>query len=356
MVTTAGGDYPIRIGGGLIRAGSPLRDALPAGDVLVVTDANVAPHHLQATLGALGDVVAGTVVLEPGEEHKDLTAWQRVLDALVANGIARDGAVVALGGGVVGDLAGFAAATYLRGIAVIQVPTTLLAQVDAAVGGKTAVNHPAGKNLIGAFHQPRAVIADLETLVTLDDRQYRSAFSEVIKYALVADAELLDLIERDLDRLLARDTDALAPMVARCCEIKAAIVAEDERETNRRALLNLGHSFGHALEVTSGFGLLHGEAVSIGLVLATALAVEQGRCDAAVAERTSALLQRAGLPVELPATVAPDALVDVMAMDKKRDSSGLRLVLPEAIGRAVLVPAPEHDQLLAFVRRNHPSF
>jgi 3-dehydroquinate synthase len=355
-VNTAGGNYPIHIGGGLLRSGALLRQALPAGRVLIVTDTNVAAHHLQTTLdalgalGALGDKVAEPVVLEPGEVHKDLAAWQRILDALVAAELTRDSAVIALGGGVVGDLAGFAAATYLRGIAVIQVPTTLLAQVDAAVGGKTAVDHPAGKNLIGAFHQPLAVIADLETLATLDDRQYRAAFSEVIKHALIADPAFLDLIDQDLDRLLAREVDALAPVVSRCCEIKAAIVAEDEREAGRRAVLNLGHSFGHALELITDFELLHGEAVSIGLVMAASLAVAQGRCDPSVADRITALLQRAGLPVAIPATVAPEALVDAMAMDKKRDAAGLRLVLPEAIGSAVLAPAPDPVDLLAFVR------
>jgi 3-dehydroquinate synthase len=346
-----GGSYPIHIGEGLISDSDALRSVLPEDRVLVVTDANVAVLHLPALLGSLGDSVAGTVVLEPGEHSKSLASWEQVVDALAEAGISRDGAVIALGGGVVGDIAGFAAATYLRGIPIIQIPTTLLAQVDASVGGKTAVDHRLGKNLIGAFHQPRAVIADTRTLSTQDDRQYLSAISEILKHAVIADPELFDGLENDPQPLLRRDPETLQAVVSRCCEIKASIVAADEREAGQRAWLNLGHSFGHAIEFASDYATLHGEAIAIGLVLEAGLAAELGRCEQAVHDRIRSLLLEAGLPVAIPGHISAGALLDAMNIDKKRDASGLRLVLPERIGRVSIVQAPDRRALETYLDR-----
>jgi 3-dehydroquinate synthase len=349
LAHTDHGPYPIHVGVGLLASGTALRSALPPGAVLVVTDSNVAALHLPALLEALGEAVVATVVLEPGEDNKDFAAWQRVIDGLIDAGISRDGGVVALGGGVVGDIAGFAAATYLRGVPVIQVPTTLLAQVDAAIGGKTAIDHPAGKNLVGAFHQPSAVVADTAVLATLDDRQYRSAIAEVIKHAIISDASFFAQLEQDLDGLLDRDSAIQLAVISRCCEIKAAIVADDEHEVGQRAWLNLGHSFAHAIESASGFTVLHGEAVSVGLVLAARLAMRLGRCSSALLERIAALLVRARLPTTVPEGLSPEDLIKRMAHDKKRDGSGLRLVLPEDIGRVALVAAPPRGELLEFL-------
>jgi 3-dehydroquinate synthase len=258
-----------------------------------------------------------------------------IIDALVAARLNRDGMVLALGGGVIGDIAGFAAASYQRGIAIVQLPTTLLAQVDSSVGGKTGVNHPGGKNLIGAFHQPHAVLADTDTLSTLPERQLRAGLTEVIKAALVADAEFFAWLETNLGRLLARDPAALAEAIRRACAIKAAIVAEDEREQGRRALLNLGHTFGHAIEAGAGYGaVLHGEAVAAGLALAAELSARTGRLPGADAQRIRALLAAAGLPVD-PPRLGVARMLELMAMDKKVKGGALRLVLLDGIGRAV---------------------
>jgi 3-dehydroquinate synthase len=264
--------YPILIGSGLLDQPAVLGQAVAARDVLVVTNETVGPLYLDALRRGLEGKRVGVAVLPDGEQHKTLATLAQVLDAMVGQRLNRDACVVALGGGVVGDIAGFAAACYQRGVDFVQVPTTLLAQVDSSVGGKTGVNHPGGKNLIGAFHQPRAVVTDLATLATLPVRELRAGLAEVVKYGLIEDAEFLGWVERNVPALLDLDAEALAHAVRRSCEIKAGIVAADEREQGRRALLNLGHTFGHAIENALGYGeWLHGEAVGVGMLLAADL-------------------------------------------------------------------------------------
>ena len=275
-------------------------------------------------------------MLPGGEEQKTLGNVALVIDALVAARLNRDGLVLALGGGVIGDVAGFAAASYQRGIAIVQLPTTLLAMVDSSVGGKTGVNHPGGKNLIGAFHQPTAVIADTDTLSTLPDRQLRAGLTEIVKAALVSDAGFFAWLETHVPKLLRRDPDTLEEAIRRACAIKAAIVVEDEREQGRRALLNLGHTFGHAIEAGAGFGtVLHGEAVAAGLVLAAELSARTGRLPGADALRVRELLASAGLPVD-PPRLGRARMQELMAMDKKVKGGQVRLVLLDGIGKAVV--------------------
>jgi 3-dehydroquinate synthase len=327
--------YPIRIDSGLLgRPGVFL--GLPARDVLIVSNTTVAPLYLGALHTSLAGRRSVEVILPDGEAHKTLANTARVLDVLVANRFGRDCAVIALGGGVVGDLAGFAAACYQRGVSYVQVPTTLLAQVDSAVGGKTGVNHPGGKNLIGAFHQPALVLIDTRTLATLPARELRAGLAEVIKYGLICDAALFGWLEAHLDELLAGDAAALAHVIRRSCEIKAAIVGRDEREQGERALLNLGHTFGHAIEsATSYKEWLHGEAVGAGLAMGAAMSSACGLLAPEEAARVRRLVDRAGLPTRV-AGVTPQALLEHMRMDKKVLGGRLRLVLLRHIGEAFL--------------------
>jgi 3-dehydroquinate synthase len=324
--------YPIVIGAGLLDDGSLLQQHVAARDVLVVTNTTVGPLYAARLVAGLAGKRVRTIELPDGENFKTLEVVGRVFDAMVDSRLNRDACVVALGGGVVGDMAGFAAACYQRGVDFVQVPTTLLAQVDSSVGGKTGVNHPGGKNLIGAFHQPRAVLADLATLRTLPPREFRAGLAEVIKYGLVDDPAFLAWIEGSLDALLALEPAALAHAVRRCCEIKARIVAADEREHGQRALLNLGHTFGHAIETAAGYGeWLHGEAVATGMLLAADMSRRLGWLDAAAVARVRALLQRAGLPVVAPPIGAARAL-ELMGMDKKVLAGRIRLVLLRGLG------------------------
>ncbi|HTW75543.1 MAG TPA: 3-dehydroquinate synthase [Steroidobacteraceae bacterium] len=345
--------YPILIGPGLARSSELLARHVPHRDVLLVTNTVVAPLYadvLQEALSAGGPAAAPRrvvrVVLPDGERYKTLATAARVFDVLIANRFGRDALLLALGGGVVGDLAGFVAACYQRGIDFVQVPTTLLAQVDSAVGGKTAVDHPGGKNLLGAFHQPRAVIADTDLLSTLPDRELSAGLAEVIKYGLIRDAAFFGWIEGHIDALLAREPGALAHAIRRSCEIKADMVGRDEHERGERALLNLGHTFGHAIESASGYvGWLHGEAVAVGMLMACDLARRLGRVDDALLERLRALLVRARLPVQAPPIGARRAF-EYMRMDKKVQSGRVRLVLPAGVGVAV-VCADYPDAVLA---------
>ena len=342
--------YPILIDSGLIGRPEVFREHLPARDVAVVSNTTVAPLYLASLTRGLGARRIVEVLLPDGEAHKILANVARVIDVLVANRFARDCAVVALGGGVVGDLAGFAAACYLRGVAFVQVPTTLLAQVDSAVGGKTGVNHPAGKNLIGAFYQPRLVVIDTDTLASLPLRELRAGLAEVIKYALICDPELFEWLEAHLDALLAGDAAALAHVIRRSCEIKAAVVGRDEREHSERALLNLGHTFGHAIEAATAYTQwLHGEAVGAGLVMAAAMSQESGLLSAADCERVRRLVARAGLPTRID-SVSPTAALGHMALDKKVLGGRLRLVLLRRIGEALVsadYPAAALERTLA---------
>lgn len=335
--------YPIRIGTGLLDDAHGWRDALRGGHALIVSDSNVAPLYARRLRDALAQssgtpVHCDTLTLPAGEAHKNLEAVSTVLDALAKLGATRDACVLALGGGVVGDIAGFAAACWMRGIDCVQFPTTLLAMVDASVGGKTGVDHPAGKNLIGAFHQPRAVIADLGTLATLPTREWRAGLAEVIKTACIGDDDFFAWLETHADALLARDAEVLTRAISTCCRFKAGVVMRDERETGERALLNFGHTFGHAIETEAGYGtLLHGEAVAIGMILAAHLSARLGMADAADTERLRVLLDRVGLPTAVPPDLTADALLARMQLDKKNRAGALRLILWRGIGHAEIV-------------------
>jgi 3-dehydroquinate synthase len=324
--------YPIMIGPALLDDPAVLAEAVAARDVLVVTNETVAPLYLDRLGRSLAGKRVASVVLPDGEQHKTLDTLARVFDALVEHRMNRDACVAALGGGVVGDIAGFAAACYQRGVDYVQVPTTLLAQVDSSVGGKTGVNHPGGKNLIGAFHQPRAVVSDIGTLGSLPPRELRAGLAEVIKVGLVADADFFAWIEGNLEALLDLDAAALTHAIRRSCEIKAGIVAEDEHEHGRRALLNLGHTFGHAIETAAGYGAwLHGEAVGAGMLMAADLSARLGWLRPTDVERVRSLLQRAGLPVAAPRIGAARGL-ELMGMDKKVLAGRIRLVLLRHVG------------------------
>jgi 3-dehydroquinate synthase len=326
--------YPVLIGQGLLGERALFEQHLRPRDVLVVSNTVVAPLYLDTLERSLQPRRVVAAILPDGESHKTLANVARILDVLVANRFGRDCAVVALGGGVVGDMAGFAAATYQRGVAFAQVPTTLLAQVDSSVGGKTGVNHPGGKNLIGAFHQPAAVIADTSTLATLPPRELRAGLAEVIKYGLICDAVFFAWLEDHMDALLAGEAGALAHVIRRSCEIKAQIVGRDEREHGDRALLNLGHTFGHALESATGYKeWLHGEAVGAGLVMAARMSRESGLLTAQELERVTRLVDRAGLPTHV-ANVKPDVALEHMRIDKKVQGGRIRLVLPRGLGAA----------------------
>jgi 3-dehydroquinate synthase len=304
---------------------------------MLVSNETVAPLYLDTVRRALAGYQLAQVILPDGESHKTLQVLNRIFDALLEHRFNRNCCLVALGGGVIGDMTGFAAASYQRGVDFIQIPTTLLAQVDSSVGGKTGVNHALGKNMIGAFHQPRCVLADTETLNTLDDRQLAAGLAEVIKYGLIMDAGFFTWLENNIERLIARDADALGYAIERSCQCKAEIVAADEREAGRRVLLNLGHTFGHAIETGMGYGnWLHGEAVAAGMTMAADLSARHGWLAGADLERIRRLLSRARLPVVAPPDIGRKQFLDLMAVDKKADDGGLRLVLLEAIGKARL--------------------
>jgi 3-dehydroquinate synthase len=336
--------YPIHIGAGVLADRELLARDIDARQLLIVTNDVVAPLYLDRLQRALPGP-SRVLVLPDGERYKTLDTFSRVIDELVAAGFNRDACLVALGGGVIGDLGGFAAACYQRGIDYVQVPTTLLAQVDSSVGGKTAVNHPRAKNMIGAFHQPKAVLIDLDVLQTLPERELGAGLAEVIKYGAVLDAAFFRWLEGHIATLRELDLSALAFAIRRSCELKAEIVAEDERERGRRALLNFGHTFGHALEALGGYERwLHGEAVAIGMRLAALTSRALGRIGAAECERITALMRGAGLPTTAEG-IDVDTLLDTMRLDKKVASGTLRLVLLEDIGHGVVAESPPEPAL-----------
>jgi 3-dehydroquinate synthase len=345
VVPIALGDrsYDIRIGAGLI-AQEASWEALPAATAaLIVTNTTVAPLYLAPLRAALGTRYRCVfeVLLPDGEEHKDWATLNLVFDALLAKGCDRKTVLFALGGGVVGDMTGFAAASYMRGVPFVQVPTTLLAQVDSSVGGKTGINHPLGKNMIGAFYQPERVVCDLATLATLPARELSAGLAEVIKYGPIADMAFLDWIEANIDALMQRDAGALAHAVRRSCEIKADVVAQDERESGLRAILNFGHTFGHAIEAGLGYGeWLHGEAVGCGMVMALQLSRRLGLVDEAFVQRVAALIARAGLPTVGPALGA-ERYLELMRVDKKAQAGQIRFVVIERPGQAAVRSAPD---------------
>jgi 3-dehydroquinate synthase len=341
--------YPIYIGAGVMESGAELAAAIPARDVLLVTNTTVGPLYADKLVAALAPRRCIEVALPDGEVHKTLANVSRMLDVLIANRFARDACVVALGGGVVGDMAGFAAATYQRGVPYLQVPTTLLAQVDSSVGGKTAINHPLGKNMVGAFHQPLAVIADIATLNTLPPREYAAGLAEVVKYGAIFDEPFLAWLEANAQALRAREPGALAHAIRRSCEIKALIVAQDERESGMRALLNFGHTFGHAIESASGYGrVLHGEAVAIGMALAARLSARARRISDADASRLVSVLQKLGLDVTAP-RFTPEVWLSYMGRDKKNEAGRITLILLDALGRGAIVKDTPPEDLRAFL-------
>ena len=330
--------YRILIGAGSLTRPESYADLPSGGSAVIVSNTTVHPLFAARLRSALTDRYRAIheIVLPDGEAHKDWSTVQTIFDRMLASGCDRATTLFALGGGVTGDMTGFAAACYMRGIPYVQVPTTLLAQVDSAVGGKTAINHPLGKNMIGAFHQPARVVIDVQTLESLPRRELAAGLAEVIKYGAIADDGFLEWIDRHLPALLACDRPALVHAVKRSCEIKAAIVAEDERETGRRAILNFGHTFGHAIEAGLGYGVwLHGEAVGCGMVMAADLSVRLGLTDPSHADRLTAIIERAGLPVRAPALGA-GRFIELMRVDKKADAGQMRFVLLEGPGRASL--------------------
>jgi 3-dehydroquinate synthase len=329
--------YPIYIGPDLLNQSELYTRHIKSRQVVVVTNETIAPLYLDTILKNLQTFDVETVILPDGEQFKTLEYVTHIFDKLLASKFSRNASLIALGGGVIGDMGGFAAACYQRGIAFLQVPTTLLAQVDSSVGGKTGVNHPLGKNMIGAFYQPQCVIADANVLDTLDDRQLSAGLAEVIKYGLIRDAEFFAWLENNIDALLARDKQALSFAIERSCLNKAEIVAEDETETGVRATLNLGHTFGHAIETGTGYGTyLHGEAVAIGTCLAADLSRRKGWLDDTDLTRIIGLLKKCQLPTRSPEQMDSDRYLDLMAVDKKNVDGQIRLILLTKIGMATL--------------------
>lgn len=331
--------YPIFIGGNLLDNGKLITDYIKGSSAVIVSNTTVSPLYMEKVEAALrsADTRYDSVILPDGEQYKTLQSMETIIDTLIEKRHDRKTTLIALGGGVIGDLGGFAAAVYQRGINFIQIPTTLLSQVDSSVGGKTGVNHPSGKNMIGAFYQPQCVIADTSTLSTLNDRELSAGIAEVIKYGLIHDAEFFDWLELNMPALIARDEAALSHAILRSCEIKAEVVAIDEKESGIRAILNLGHTFGHAIESAMGYGnWLHGEAVSAGMVMAADLSLRHGWIDEGVKQRAINLLEQARLPVNPPKDMTPEQYMDIMAIDKKVDQGMIKLILLKAMGKAVI--------------------
>ena len=336
--------YPIHIGNGILSHSEIIVDHLPRKRAAIVTNTTVAPLYMERLRSVLEGQGVATVpiVLPDGEEHKNWRTLNSIFDALLGHRCERSTPIIALGGGVVGDLAGFAAATYLRGVPFIQIPTTLLAQVDSSVGGKTGINHPLGKNMIGAFYQPRVVLADTATLDTLPERELRAGIAEIIKYGLIRDPGFLEWLEQNMAKILIRDADVLVEAIRRSCVNKAEVVQADEREGGGRALLNLGHTFGHAIENAMGYGVwLHGEAVAAGTMLAAELSRRMGMIGEAEVERIRKIYAQAGLSAIAPA-LGPEKYLRLMGLDKKVEGGNMRFILLRHIGEAVLhsdVPA-----------------
>lgn len=338
--------YPIYIGQGLLKKPELLTEHLHGKSCITVTNKTIEPLYLEAVNTSIGAYKHSAVILPDGEAYKNLETLNQIYTHLLEHKADRKTTLIALGGGVIGDMAGFAAASYQRGVNFIQVPTTLLAMVDSSVGGKTGVNHPLGKNMIGAFHQPQAVIIDTDTLNTLADRELSSGLAEVIKYGLIRDPVFLAWLDTHMDSLLAREPEALSYAIYRSCEHKAEVVASDERESGQRALLNLGHTFGHAIEAAMGYGQwLHGEAVATGMVMAAELSAQMGWLAQAEVQYIRHLLERAGLPIDPPATIKGDDFMRYMSVDKKVLDGSLRLILMKSLGESVVTADFDTDAL-----------
>lgn len=338
--------YPISIGSNLLSDVGLFKSAIKGKKIMIVTNDVVAPLYLEACKNTLQDYQIDDIILPDGEQHKNLNTFEIILSELLAKKHARDTTIVALGGGVIGDMAGFAAACYQRGIAFIQIPTTLLSQVDSSVGGKTAVNHPLGKNMIGAFYQPQAVVIDIECLKTLPAREFAAGMAEVIKYGIIYDQNFFSWLEDNVEAIKSLESTAIIHMLKRCCAIKAEVVALDEKEHGIRALLNLGHTFGHAIEAEQGYGnWLHGEAVAAGMVLAAKTSLKQGLINQAELSRISQLIEQFDLPLTAPVEMQYQHFAEHMQLDKKVLNGKLRLVLPTSVGTSALVDNVSEDVL-----------
>ena len=346
-VSLADRSYPIHIGNGLLGQAELILPHLKRKQVAIVSNTTVAPLYMQAIAQPLRDAGVSVIeiVLPDGEAYKNNDTLQTIYDHLLQNRCERNTTLIALGGGVIGDLTGYAAATYLRGVPFIQVPTTLLSQVDSSVGGKTGINHPLGKNMIGAFYQPKLVLADIDTLKTLPQRELSAGIAEVIKYGLIRDADFFDWLETNMQALMALDTAVTSYAIYRSCQNKAEVVAADEHEQGERALLNLGHTFGHAIENAMGYGVwLHGEAVATGTVMAADLSQRMGWLNAAQVQRIKTIMQAAKLPIEAPDLGAEEYL-RLMQLDKKVADGRIRLILQQAIGKAIITADYDADKL-----------
>ncbi len=327
--------YPIYINKGLLLGDSPLTSHINSKRVCIVSNEIVFPLYAQKVIDTLTDYDVDYIVLPDGESEKSLANFDKIMSHLLANHHGRDTTLIALGGGVVGDICGFAAACYQRGVDFIQIPTTLLSQVDSSVGGKTAINHPLGKNMVGAFYQPNAVLIDIDSLLTLPKREFAAGMAEVIKYGILGDSQFFMWLENNQHKIIAKDATVIAEMIARCCQCKADIVAQDEKEAGLRALLNLGHTFGHAIEAEKGYGVwLHGEAVAAGMVLAAELAITKDLLDASELRRIKSILEVFDLPVKAPEDMGFESFVKHMKRDKKNIGGCMRFILPTAIGKS----------------------
>lgn len=340
--------YTVYIGSGLLGTDHPAFDISTGSTVLILSNETVAPLYLDKLVISLAGADVHSLVLPDGETYKTIEYWSRIIDKLVGIPATRDATIVTLGGGVIGDMGGFAAASYMRGINFIQVPTSLLAQVDASVGGKTGFNHPQGKNLVGAFHQPRAVLVDIGTLETLPTREFSAGLAEVVKIAAIRDAEFLLWLEENGAAIMAREPEALTRMIRRSIANKAAVVAEDERESGVRALLNFGHSFAHALETLTAYRqFLHGEAVAIGMMVACRLSELRGFCEAGLSDRLGKLLRSFDLPLELPAELDLHDMIETMKLDKKVIAGSARLILVKSAGQGFIDSSSDKLQIIA---------
>ncbi len=339
--------YPIFTGTGLLGDPELLKPYIQGKNALIVSNETVAPLYLDAAQAMLPEIRHESVILPDGEKYKNLDVLNQIYDSLLSHRMDRNTTIIALGGGVIGDMAGFAAATYQRGVHLIQIPTTLLSQVDSSVGGKTGVNHALGKNMIGAFYQPKAVIADTATLNTLPERELSAGLAEVIKYGLICNLEFFHWLEKNMQALLARDSDALAYAIEVSCQTKAEVVAADERESGKRALLNLGHTFGHAIENAMGYGeWLHGEAVGAGMCMAAEMSRQMGWLSDPQRQQIFQLIEKAKLPTRAPASISPETFLKLMSVDKKVLDGVLRLVLMKGIGQSVVTSDYSHEQLV----------
>jgi len=349
-VDLANRSYTVYIGSGLLGKALPVFDVCGASTALIVSNETVAPLYLDRLAASLANADVHSLILPDGESYKTMEQWSRIIDKLVEIRATRDTTLLTLGGGVIGDLGGFAAASYMRGIRFIQIPTSLLAQVDASVGGKTGFNHPQGKNLIGAFHQPGSVLIDIETLETLPAREFSAGLAEVVKIAAVRDQEFLQWLENNQAPIMAREPATLTDMIKRSVANKAEIVAKDEREAGVRALLNFGHSFAHALETLTDYRLyLHGEAVAIGMMVASRLSELRGICLAGFSERLGKLLKSFDLPLDLPANLNADEILDTMKLDKKVIAGSTRLVLLKSAGHGIIDSHSNNQQIAAAI-------